>query len=54
MVDEKVRQALKQKDQTIFRLQTQIEQMHQENKEAESLLLDLNSNIMSAPAHKNR
>lgn len=47
-MDEKVRHALQKKDETIFHLQSQLEQIHKENKEAESLLIDLNSNIKSS------
>jgi hypothetical protein len=45
LVDEKVRQALHKKDVMIHNLQSQLEQINQENKEAESMLMDLNSNI---------
>ena len=48
LVDEKVRQALHKKDDIILNLRSQLDQIHKESKEAESLLMDLNSNIQSA------
>ena len=48
LVDEKVRQALHKKDDIILNLRSQLDQIHKESKEAESLLMVLNSNIQSA------